>query len=131
MGEGGCVGSARLLYFVPSWAGCAGEIRRSDWLFVWPPISGRELMKKTFKTRLAVKMLALSGGVMFGALPGDLGCTSFFANAQLASTNFCFLLNCNDGAFGGLIDFCAPVNFTSFVGGVTQQEESFLADCPN
>ena len=62
---------------------------------------------------------------------GDLGCTSFFANAGISSMDFCFLLNCNDGALGGLLDFCSPINFTSFVGaGQDDQPEAFLSDCP-
>ncbi len=63
---------------------------------------------------------------------GDLGCTSFFANAGASAMDFCFLLNCNDGALGGLLDFCSPINFTSFVGGVQNegQEDAFLSDCP-
>ena len=61
---------------------------------------------------------------------GDLSCASLGFESALSSTNFCFLFNCNEGAFGGLIDFCAPVSFRSFVGNAEQAEDApFLADC--
>lgn len=86
-------------------------------------------MQRGLWRRLKVKAGVLGAGALLFQF-GDLGCTSFFTNAGLSSMNFCFLLNCNDGALGGLIDFCSPVNFTSFVGGAQANENDFLADCP-
>jgi len=78
------------------------------------------------KLKLAI---LTGGGMLFASSP--LSCGSFGFDYALASTNFCFLLNCNDGALGGLIDFCAPVSFRSFVGGIQEPTSlSFLADCP-
>lgn len=81
-----------------------------------------------------MKLAVLGGaGFLLGALPGDLGCTSFFANAGLSSLDLCFLLNCNDGALGGLVNFCSPINFTSFVTGNDDAQGAaggFLEDCP-
>ncbi len=90
-------------------------------------------MKPTLWRRTKVKLAALcTAGVVFGSVPGDLGCTSFFVENQIGSLDFCFLLNCNDGALGGLFDFCAPINFTSFVGGGNDAAEgTFLSDCPD
>ncbi len=89
-------------------------------------------MKRSCWQRAQIKLAALgAAGCLFVGLPGDLGCTSFFANAGLGSLDLCFLLNCNDGALGGLLDFCAPINFTSFVGqGGNGEAAGFLADCP-
>ncbi len=70
-----------------------------------------------------------SGGVVMAS--PNLSCASFGISNVLSSTNFCFLLNCNDGAIGGLIDFCAPTGFISFVGGRQETSESpFFSDCP-
>lgn len=80
--------------------------------------------------RRRARRLAVVVGVLVAS--GDLSCASFGLNSALTSANFCFLLNCNDGALGGLIDFCAPTNFVSFVGGAqAPQTVPFLADCPN
>lgn len=91
-------------------------------------------MKRSSWKKTPFKAAALiAAGTVFQI--GNVGCTSFFANAGLSSMDFCFLLNCNDGALGGLIDFCAPINFASFVGtgtgGPVQTGDTpFLADCP-
>lgn len=92
-------------------------------------------MKRSLWRRVGVKLAVVGGmGVLFQL--GNPGCTSFFANAGLSSMDFFFLFNCNDGALGGLIQFCRPINFTSFVGqgdantGANQGAQPFLADCP-
>ena len=89
-------------------------------------------MKRSLWQRAKLKLAMLgSAGFLFVSLPGDLGCTSFFANAGLSSLDLCFLLNCNDGALGGLVNFCSPINFTSFVGAADGGEPGgLLADCP-
>ena len=80
--------------------------------------------------RWKLKLAILGGGGVLLA-GSDLSCASLGLTNGLASTNFCFLLNCNDGALGGLIDFCAPTTFRSFVGGVQDEQTTpFLADCP-
>ncbi len=103
----------------------AGRAMRGCWK---DPMKRSSWKKTPFK---AVAVIAT--GTMFQL--GNTGCISFFTNAGLSSMDFCFLLNCNDGALGGLIDFCAPINFTSFVGtgpgGADQVDVTpFLADCP-
>jgi hypothetical protein len=89
-------------------------------------------MKRNAWKRLRTK-LAILGCSGFLTVSSDLACVSFGANQAIASFDFCFLLNCNDGAIGGLIDFCAPTNFTSFVGNnmANQPGDQFLADCPD
>ncbi len=76
----------------------------------------------------ALLMMALASSTVYQGA----GCFSFGVNSVLRSFDFCFLLNCNDGALGGLFDFCVPVNFTSFVGmnSGMAEEGTFLTDCP-
>ena len=86
-------------------------------------------MKHTLWQRWKLSLAILGGGGLVLA-GGDLSCASFGLESALNSTNFCFLFNCNEGAFGGLIDFCAPVRFRSFVGDIEQTDDApFLADC--
>ncbi len=87
---------------------------------------------KRRRTRLGRAKAGLVLVCASGFLFQGSGCFSFGLNTALGAFDFCFLLNCNDGALGGLIDFCGPVNFTSFAGmgdGGTDQEGSFLNDC--
>lgn len=86
-------------------------------------------MKRSFWQRVRLKVAFLGAAACLFQV-GNLGCTSFFGNAAFSAMDFCFLLNCNDGALGGLISFCSPINFTSFVGGAQDNEAAFLADCP-
>ncbi len=67
--------------------------------------------------------IVLGGATMFqgvgftsnrGAFSG--GCTEFYTNGVLTSVDFCYLLDCDNGFFGGLIDPCGQ-------GGL-------LIDCP-
>lgn len=83
-------------------------------------------MRKRSK-RAKAAALVFGSGVLFQLS----GCFSFALNNAFGAFDFCFLLNCNDGALGGLIDFCAPVNFTSFVGmnAGAEEEGTFLNDC--
>jgi len=85
------------------------------------------IRRNRMKRKLAV---LLAGGVLFAG--SGLSCFSFMVDNALSSTNFCFLFNCNDGALGGLIDFCGNVSFRSFVGGAQDRtnDGTFLADCP-
>lgn len=87
-------------------------------------------MKRTLWERWKVGLVILGGGSLVLA-GGGLSCASFGFDSAFGSTNFCFLFNCNEGAFGGLIDFCAPVRFQSFVGDPEDGggDGPFLADC--
>ena len=63
--------------------------------------------------------LAAAGGTLFvtGAKPA---CISFSSEQALATTDFCFLFDCQNGAYGGLIDFCS----------LSTLEEPLFTDCP-
>lgn len=58
--------------------------------------------------------MTVAGGTMFqfttntGAYSG--GCGEFYTNGIVGSVDFCFLLDCQNGFFGGAIDPCDPNN---------------------
>lgn len=61
-------------------------------------------------------ILTLGGGTTFQAIAG---CTQLFGNAGAAALDFCFLLDCQNGFFGGLAQPCDP-----------QSGFTFFIDCP-
>ena len=61
-------------------------------------------------------ILTLGGGTTFQVVAG---CTQLFGQAGAAALDFCFLLDCQNGFFGGLAQPCDPQ------GGFT-----LLIDCP-
>jgi hypothetical protein len=68
---------------------------------------------------VVVALVGISGA--FAAGGGGLGCTSMFGEEALGMFDSCFLFDCQNGAIGGLIDFCSnsPV------------ESVLFTDCPN
>lgn len=87
-------------------------------------------MKRSWWRRWKLNLVILGSGSVILA-GSDLSCASFGLSNVLSSTNFCFLLNCNEGAIGGLINFCSPTSFQSFIDGRQEATEGpFLADCP-
>ena len=118
----------------PILRGPATQMACNGYGTVWRKVE-RPVMRKNkgWSRRIGMK-LAVIGGAGVLVASGDLSCASFGLNNALSSTNFCFLLNCNDGALGGLIDFCAPTQVFSFVGGRNADAVGttpFLSDCPN
>jgi hypothetical protein len=70
-------------------------------------------------------------GLATTALMGALyqtGCMSFAADQVQRSVDFCFLFDCQNGAFGGLINFC-PNNENSDLLVNSQNANTFI-DCP-
>ena len=59
-----------------------------------------------------------TGGMLFSG--SGLACTSFALDQAQTMVDFCFLFDCQQGAFGGLIEFCNE----------TDPERSTFADCP-
>ena len=71
----------------------------------------------------------VSAGIIYGG--SGIACASYGAEAALSSIDFCFLLDCQNGAFGGLIDPCNPGGFV--LGrdeGLVQEGGPVLFDCP-
>ena len=50
----------------------------------------------------------------------DGGCGSFYANGLVSSVDFCFLLNCDNGFLGGLVQPCGDPN---------NPDDDLLVDC--
>jgi len=86
-------------------------------------------LSRSTQWKMAVVAL-LTAGVVFGS--SGLACTTFGINAALSSVDFCFLLDCQNGAFGGLIDPCGS---GGLIGDDDRTTESTivlgpgLADC--
>ena len=65
------------------------------------------------RTRMSKPMIALVlmlSGAFLTAGPGT-GCLSLGAESLLAEANFCFIINCQNGIFGGTIEPCPPIQF--------------------
>lgn len=71
--------------------------------------------------------LGLAAAGMLGAVH-QAGCMSFAGDQLQRSVNFCFLFDCQNGAFGGLINFC-PNNATSDANVASGNANTFI-DCP-
>jgi len=82
------------------------------------------------RRRKSVVLGLLAGtGILF--VSGGLTCTSYGLQQTLSTLDFCFLLDCQNGAFGGLLDLCGEGGL--LVGndiGSAQELESLLVDCP-
>jgi hypothetical protein len=64
-----------------------------------------------------VALLGATGGVLAGS---GLACASLNGRQALATFDSCFLFDCQNGAIGGLVDFCAE----------SSEESSLFTDCP-
>ncbi|MFH0981460.1 MAG: hypothetical protein V2A79_07975 [Planctomycetota bacterium] len=69
------------------------------------------------RTLVVLGLVATTGMLFAGS---GLACASLGFDQAAASVDFCFLFDCQNGAFGGLVKFCDPNN----------PEQSLLADCP-
>ncbi len=87
------------------------------------------------------RIVLLSATVLGGAClfqSGNLTCGSFASEAAIASLDMCFIFDCTNGAFGGLIDPCGTVlgTDTNPEGGTGDEgfpgpsTGPFFADCP-
>ncbi len=75
-------------------------------------------MKANRKMRLVLSLLLLgSSGLVFQAA----NCVSFVSDSTLAATNICFIVDCTNGFFGGLVQPC---------GSPLTSLDDLLADCP-
>ena len=69
-----------------------------------------------FRMFVLLGLVATCGMLFTGS---GLACASFGLDQAQTTLDFCFLFDCQNGAFGGLIDFCDQVN----------TDRSLLADC--
>ena len=93
-------------------------------------------MHKRLYRGLMIAGMFLAGSYLFAS--GSLGCGSLASEAAISSTDMCFIFDCTNGIFGGLIDPCANVYGTDTgnpdVGGAGGFAGPFsgplFADCP-
>jgi len=60
-----------------------------------------------FRTLMLLGLVATAGMVFAGS---GLACSSLAFDQTASMVDFCFLFDCQNGAYGGLIDFCDPNN---------------------
>lgn len=85
--------------------------------------------RSQFRRKLTVIGLLLSTGVLFAG--SAVNCASFGLESTLSTLDFCFLLDCQNGAFGGLVDPCGQGGLLIDIDfGPVQAQESLLVDCP-
>ena len=94
-------------------------------------------MRKRVSRCLVVAGIILSGTYLFAS--GSLGCGSLASEAAISATDMCFIFDCTNGAFGGLIDPCGTVSGTDTNAGegggqggdyIGPSSGPLFADCP-
>lgn len=84
-------------------------------------------MRRSVIKRMGLSLgILLGGGVTFAG-PG-LSCAGFASDVLFSSVDMCFLFDCNNGAIGGLIDFCSEVSITDPQSDA--DTNNFFTDCP-
>ncbi len=73
---------------------------------------------------LLLGLVATTGMLYAGS---TLACTSLALDQAATAVNFCFLFDCQNGALGGLVQFCDPTDTTTT--DTTDTNNSLLADC--
>jgi hypothetical protein len=69
---------------------------------------------KSQRRKVQLGLLVGLTGTVFGQ--GSIGCAELALDANLAGTDFCFLFNCQEGFFSGVIQPCDPeAGFTLFI----------------
>ncbi len=65
------------------------------------------MQRKLSRAKVLSAMLAVGGIALIG--DGLGGCASMGFQAASGAVDFCFLFDCTDGIFGGLVDPCSPI----------------------
>lgn len=73
---------------------------------------------------LTIAVGVIGSGAVLLSGPGT-GCSSFSAESFATSADFCFIFDCQNGAFGGTV---RPCNNANTVGSETQLP--LFSDCP-
>ena len=93
-------------------------------------------MHKRLYRGLVIAGMALSGSYLFTS--GNLTCGSVASEAGIATMDMCFIFDCTNGAFGGLLDPCGTVVGSDTGGDTSGGTGSYegprtgplFADCP-
>lgn len=68
-------------------------------------------MKTRMRRAVVIGMMAFSGGFVCASIGN--GCAAFSGEQALIATDFCFIFDCQTGAFGGIIQPCDGVAGTN------------------
>jgi hypothetical protein len=72
--------------------------------------------------------MTLGGGLLFAG-PGT-GCASYVVESALATADFCFIFDCQNGILGGTIDPCPPLDDLSGEAVLSPPSGPIFVDCP-
>ncbi len=85
--------------------------------------------RASWRRKSAMMGMLVGTSVLFAS--GALTCASYGAQQALSTLDFCFLLDCQNGAFGGLLDPCGQGGLlVANDQGNVQELDSLLLDCP-
>jgi hypothetical protein len=85
-------------------------------------------LKAKFRRGMIGGLLMAAGGYTFQI---GTGCASFGGEQVLIATDFCFIFDCNNGAFGGLIQPCRGAATVTAEGDVVPGRSPLFVDCIN
>lgn len=76
-----------------------------------------------------VRWAASLAGMALVGTTYQTGCGGFFGDQLFRTTDFCFLFDCQNGAFAGLFDPC-PQNVLVSDDAGTEGNTNLFVDCP-
>lgn len=85
---------------------------------------------RTRMSKLMIALVLMLSGAFLTAGPGT-GCLSLGAESLLAEANLCFIINCQNGIFGGTIEPCPPIDNFSGESLLTPPTGPLFSDCPD
>ncbi|MBI1827839.1 MAG: hypothetical protein HY287_02095 [Planctomycetes bacterium] len=81
------------------------------------------------KSNLFKAMSLIGSGALLLQTTASPGCVGYAARSTLAVADFCFIFDCQNGAFGGTFKPCSAVTTTTDANGQVTSLPLF-ADCP-
>jgi hypothetical protein len=81
-------------------------------------------MVRNRRRKMIAAVGALAGATLFSTT--NFACESFVGESLMTSANMCFIFDCNNGAFGGIL---RPCQLPGTVGQAEGVPGTFL-DCP-
>lgn len=77
-----------------------------------------------------VRWAASLAAMTLAGMTYQLGCTGFLSDQLLRTTDFCFLFDCQNGAFAGLFDPCPQNVIVSDADSDIEGNTNLFVDCP-
>ena len=78
------------------------------------------------KMAIAIGLIGMGGFLMAG--PGT-GCASFLGESGLATADFCFIFDCQNGILGGTLDPCVEPQNPIDIAGQGFAQTPLFVDC--